>query len=138
MTTDTPLTPDTEQAEPSIFDERPIIKEDNKYHTRGCCFMPTLDDPSRSLQMVCCAKLATFDWTKGLAKDDDTSYHVIEVRFKNSHKDFYKIVERTDVLKVGDIVVVEAAAGHDVGVITLTGPGTRIFKSSWICGSVVR
>jgi hypothetical protein len=55
--------------------------------------------------MCCCAKLATFDWTKGLTQTDDISkYNVVEVRFKNSHKDFYKNVDATIVLQVGDIV----------------------------------
>jgi len=45
----------------------------------------------------------------------------VEVRFKNSHKDFYQIC--TDLnLKEGDIVAVEASPGHDVGFVTLTGP----------------
>jgi len=128
MTEDTNLTtPNTEQPEYNTLDERPIIKEDNKYNTRGCCCMPVLEDLSRERQMCCCAKLATFDWTKGLTKDENVSkYNVIEVRFKNSHKDFYKSDDATMVLEVGDIVAVEAPTGHDVGIITLTGPAAHL------------
>ncbi|MDR2907873.1 MAG: hypothetical protein LBU91_07800 [Bacteroidales bacterium] len=116
-------TPIPEQPEYNLVDERPMIIEDNKYNMRGCHCAPSLDDKSRERQMCSCAKLATFDWTKGLTKTDDVcDYKVIEVRFKNSHKDFYRIGEVTDVLEVGDIVVVEAATGYDVGLITLTGP----------------
>ncbi|MCL2413967.1 MAG: hypothetical protein FWC94_01775 [Bacteroidales bacterium] len=126
-TQDTDIIQDTEQPEDNILNERPIIKEDNKYNTRGCCRKPTLEDGTREQQMCCCAKLATFDWTKGLTKTDDISkYSVIEVRFKNSHKDFYRNVETTTVLAVGDIVVVEAPTGHDVGIITLTGPAAHL------------
>ncbi|MCL2416849.1 MAG: hypothetical protein FWD02_02815 [Bacteroidales bacterium] len=127
MTDTTNIAQDTEQPEYNTLDERPIIKEDNKYNTRGCCRKPTLEDPTRAQQMCCCAKLATFDWTKGLTGADDTSkYNVIEVRFKNSHKDFYRNVDATTVLAVGEIVVVEAPTGHDVGVITLTGSAAHL------------
>ncbi|MCL2681998.1 MAG: hypothetical protein FWE63_00765 [Bacteroidales bacterium] len=127
MTEDQNFQPNTEQPEHNILDERPIIKEDNKYNTRGCHCMPALEDQSRDLQMCCCAKLATFDWTKGLTPTGDNSkYNVIEVRFKNSHKDFYRIVETATVLEVGDIVVVEAPTGHDVGIVTLIGPAAHL------------
>ncbi len=129
MTEDINLQPNAnaEQPEHSIIDERPVIREDNKYHSRGCHCAPVLDDQSRKLQMCCCAKLATFDWTKDLVPDEDISkYNVIEVRFKNSHKDFYRIADSSIILAVGDIVVVEAATGHDVGLVTLTGPAAHI------------
>ena len=97
-----PTTEQPEQLEHSIVDERPIITEDNKYHTRGCHCAPSQENTSRAQQMCSCAKLATFDWTNGLTKDDDISkYTLIEVRFKNSRKDFFRIVEQTDVLAVG-------------------------------------
>jgi len=123
----TDITTDNELPEDSILNERPVIKEDNKYNTRGCCKRPSLEDNTREHQMCCCAKLATFDWTKGLTKTDDISqYNVLEVRFKNSHKDIYRNVETTMDLAVGDIVVVEAPTGHDVGIITLTGPAAHL------------
>jgi cell fate regulator YaaT (PSP1 superfamily) len=122
MTENTNLTQDTEQPEYNPLDERPPIQEDNKYNTRGCRCKPALEDRTRDWQMCCCAKLATFDWTKGLIQNNDISkYNLIEVRFKNSHKDFYRNAETTIVLEVGDIVVVEAPTGHDVGLVTLTG-----------------
>lgn len=106
----------------NIIDERPKIQEDNKYHTRGCHCAPLAEDETRSLQMCRCAKLATFDWTKGLVEDNDISkYNVIEVRFKNSRKDFFRISDFSETLSIGNIVVVEAATGHDVGVVTLAG-----------------
>lgn len=43
-----------------------------------------------------------------------------EVRFKNDHKDFYTYTPELDI-KEGEIVAVEAAAGHDIGIVTLTG-----------------
>jgi len=49
---------------------------------------------------------------------------VVEVRFKNTRKGFYKNVNQLN-LRVGDIVAVEASPGHDIGVITLTGELVR-------------
>jgi cell fate regulator YaaT (PSP1 superfamily) len=127
MTEHTNLTPNNEQPDYNILDERPTIKEDNKYNTRGCHCMPALEDRSRNLQMCCCAKLATFDWAKNLTENSDVSkYNVIEVRFKNSHKEFYRRVDLQDAMEVGDIVVVEAPTGHDVGIVTLIGPAAHL------------
>jgi cell fate regulator YaaT (PSP1 superfamily) len=66
-----------------------------------------------------CCKLATYDWMEGMGERqyDD----IFEVRFKNTHKGFYRNDSGTP-LKVGDIVAVEAATGHDIGFINLAGP----------------
>jgi cell fate regulator YaaT (PSP1 superfamily) len=45
---------------------------------------------------------------------------VVEVRFKNTRKGFYKNVNDLR-LKRGDIVAVEASPGHDIGIISLAG-----------------
>ena len=45
---------------------------------------------------------------------------VVEVRFKNTRKGFYRNVNELR-LKRGDIVAVEASPGHDLGIITLAG-----------------
>lgn len=45
---------------------------------------------------------------------------VVEVRFKNTRKAFYRNVNELR-LKRGDIVAVEASPGHDIGIISLTG-----------------
>ncbi len=113
----------TKEAERSIVDERPIIKEENIYHSRGCSCKPGMEDSTRPLQMCQCAKLATFDWSKDMALNDGNDTHrLIEVRFKNSRKDFYKLDTLKDALEVGDMVVLEAASGYDVGLVTLKGP----------------
>lgn len=66
-----------------------------------------------------CAKLHVTDWLgdiKQLGATDD----IIEVRFKNTRKDYYQNVSNLK-LKPGDLVAVEANPGHDIGVVTLTG-----------------
>jgi cell fate regulator YaaT (PSP1 superfamily) len=52
-------------------------------------------------------------------------YDILEIRFKNSRKAFYKNVKNL-VLQVGDVVVLEASPGYDVGVVSVVGELARI------------
>ncbi|MFI3315829.1 MAG: regulatory iron-sulfur-containing complex subunit RicT [Rikenellaceae bacterium] len=63
-------------------------------------------------------KLSSTDWLSeyGEAKQNE----IFEVKFKNTRRGFY-INHNNLPLKRGDIVAVEAAPGHDIGVITMTG-----------------
>ncbi len=70
-------------------------------------------------QLEGCAKLHVTDWMKDIANSDDSN-GIVEVRFKNTRKDFYRNVNNLK-LEVGDIVAVEANPGHDIGIVTLTG-----------------
>ncbi|TDO03730.1 stage 0 sporulation family protein [Sunxiuqinia elliptica] len=66
-----------------------------------------------------CSKLEVYDWLDDVvnkSSEDD----IIEVRFKNTRKDYYRNVNNLK-LKAGDIVAVEASPGHDIGIVTLTG-----------------
>ena len=45
---------------------------------------------------------------------------VVEVRFKNTRKGYYRNVNELR-LKRGDIIAVEASPGHDIGIISLAG-----------------
>ena len=65
-----------------------------------------------------CNKLDTYDWLKSIP-DKGTS-DIVEVRFKNTHKDFFRNVNNIR-LKRGDIIVLEADRGHDIGIVSLTG-----------------
>ncbi|GHU85304.1 hypothetical protein FACS1894153_0280 [Bacteroidia bacterium] len=114
-----------EEAEYDVMKERkPVVKE-NIYLTRGLRNKPSLDDKTRGSQMCCCAKLSTFDWTEALTNDNifSTEQEIIEVRFKNSRKEFF-VIDRTkikDEVKVGDIIVVDAENGYDIGLLSLKG-----------------
>ena len=66
-----------------------------------------------------CCKLNVFDWLCGIPDLDGNE--IYEIRFKNTRKSYFKN-ESGSSLSVGDIVVVEATNGHDVGLITLKGP----------------
>ncbi|MCK3685380.1 regulatory iron-sulfur-containing complex subunit RicT [Maribellus sp. YY47] len=68
---------------------------------------------------VCCAKLHVTDWLadiKSVVQGDE----IVEVRFKNTRKDYYRNVNNLKI-KVGDIVAVEGNPGHDIGVVSLKG-----------------
>lgn len=66
-----------------------------------------------------CCKLSVFNWLDGITQDDLKD--LFEVRFKNTRKLIYRNTSEQN-LKIGDIVVVEAQNGCDVGIITLAGP----------------
>jgi cell fate regulator YaaT (PSP1 superfamily) len=66
-----------------------------------------------------CNKLQTYDWLKNIPDSGENSLY-IEVKFKNTHKDFY-INKNNIALKQGDYVAVESDRGHDIGRVSLTG-----------------
>ena len=87
--------------------------------SRGCT-----TERTENGELICnyshsCCKLADFDWLEGIS--DPKFSNLYEVRFKNTRKGFYENTSH-QLLKTGDLVVVEAATGHDVGIITLSGP----------------
>jgi cell fate regulator YaaT (PSP1 superfamily) len=53
------------------------------------------------------------------------SFDCVEVRFKNSRKEFYRNADNLP-LSIGDVVATQAKSGHDVGMVTLTGELVRI------------
>ena len=73
-----------------------------------------------------CDKLAVYDWLGNMElPSGQRPYDIIEVRFKNSRKGFYRNLKDIP-LNVGDIIVVEGAPGHDVGVVSVEGELARI------------
>jgi cell fate regulator YaaT (PSP1 superfamily) len=87
---------------------------------RGCTV--SRDEDSGELNCVYrrgCCKLAVYDWLKGVGQE--RYKNIFEVRFKNTRKGIY-INASGQTIKMGDLVVVEAANGHDLGIVTLEGP----------------
>lgn len=64
-------------------------------------------------------KLNSYDWLADIPGSMAES-PLVEVVFKNTRKGFYRNPARID-LTIGDMVAVEAAPGHDIGRVTLTG-----------------
>ena len=72
-----------------------------------------------------CNKLTVFDWLANMQlPSGQAPYDLVEVRFKNSRKDYFRNPEGLP-LKIGDIVATEAKSGHDIGQVTLTGELVR-------------
>jgi len=64
-------------------------------------------------------RLHEYNWMKNVPATTAIS-EIVEVRFKNTRKAFFTNPEGL-LLSEGDIVAVEAALGHDIGVVCLTG-----------------
>ena len=73
-----------------------------------------------------CDKLTVFDWLSNMTlPNGQKPFDIMEVRFKNGRKSFYKN-KKNLTLCIGDIVAVETSPGHDIGVITLMGELVKI------------
>ncbi|MCG2417621.1 hypothetical protein K8089_01205 [Aequorivita sp. F47161] len=73
-----------------------------------------------------CNKLTVFDWLSNMQLPANMEpFNAAEVRFKNGRKEFFQNSENLT-LSIGDIVATEAAPGHDIGIITLTGELVRV------------
>lgn len=66
-----------------------------------------------------CNKLDCFNWLNNLPECVNDN-EIVEVRFKNTRKGFYRNVNNLR-LEIGDIVAVEASPGHDIGRVSMTG-----------------
>lgn len=73
-----------------------------------------------------CNKLTVFDWLSNMSlPNGEKSFDCVEVRFKNSRKEFFKNTENLS-LSMGDIVATQSQSGHDVGMVTLTGELVKV------------
>jgi len=73
-----------------------------------------------------CNKLTVFDWLSNMSlPNGEKPFEFVEVRFKNSRKDFFKNTDNLS-LSIGDIVATQAKSGHDIGMVTLTGELVKV------------
>lgn len=73
-----------------------------------------------------CNKLGVFDWLANMQLPaGQAPYDILEIRFKNSRKTFYRNAKNLS-LQVGDVVAVEASPGYDIGVVSVIGELARI------------
>lgn len=87
---------------------------------RGC----TVEENAETGEKICtyregCCKLKDYNWQRGDVQG--THLNLYEVRFKNTRKGIY-CNDSAQSVRVGDLVVVEAATGQDLGIVTLEGP----------------
>ncbi len=88
--------------------------------SRGCTVAqdPETGDFDCNYRQGCC-KLESYNWLRGVTQEQYKD--LFEVRFKNTRKGIYFNTSGQGI-KTGDLVIVEAANGHDLGIVTLEGP----------------
>ncbi len=100
-------------------------ESENTFLTRGCSCKPDTEGSVTVYSKIHC-KLSDHDWLGHLDLPSGMQrFDCVEIRFKNSRKDFFRLQGDFDV-NVGDIVAVEASPGHDIGIVSLTGETARL------------
>jgi len=106
--------------------EIPWVKYDEPvFLSRGCNHCPKAYQPVCSCERNSCSKVTATNWLSGIRQPTERPFDCVEVRFKNNHKDFYRLPDGLEVTE-GDIVAVEGQPGHDVGIVCLTGELCRL------------
>lgn len=68
-----------------------------------------------------CNRMNTYDWFANIPLAPGTAYDVVEISFKNgSRKEYFRNTHQLDLFK-GDMVVVGAEQGYDLGEVSLSG-----------------
>jgi cell fate regulator YaaT (PSP1 superfamily) len=98
----------------------------NPFFSRGFHKIPQQENPGAGYRKSC-AKLDITDWLNGIESpgNDSLKEEFIEIRFKNSRKEFFKAPFSLN-LETGDVVAVESSPGHDIGIVTLTGEAVAL------------
>ncbi len=100
-------------------------ESENTFLTRGCSCKPDTEGSVTVYSKIHC-KLSDHDWLGHLDLPSGMQrFDCVEIRFKNSRKDFFRLQGDFEV-NVGDIVAVEASPGHDIGIVSLTGETARL------------
>ncbi len=88
--------------------------------------MPNPQNKQWKVHSPTCAKLHSFNWLNRIKlPDSKEDIDVVEVRFKNSRKDFFRAPSELT-LAEGDIVAIEASPGHEIGIVTLCGEAVKL------------
>jgi len=94
--------------------------------TRGCINVPQSYIPIDKNELQRNSKLSVHDWMSKIKPPFvENNFDCVEVRFKNTRKEFFKIPEGLEVTE-GDVVAVEGSPGHDIGIVTLVGELCRV------------
>ena len=86
--------------------------------SRGCTVERTESGELECTYRQGCCKLEVYDWLEGVSQEQWNEF--FEVRFKNTRKGIYRNASGQSI-KTGDMVIVEATNGHDLGIVTLEG-----------------
>lgn len=72
-----------------------------------------------------CNKLNTFDWLSNMDIPTQDMFDIVEVRFKNGRKEFYRNTNHLDIV-TGEAIVVDVQGGHHLGHVSLMGELVRL------------
>lgn len=99
---------------------------DNSFLNRGCSSPPRIYDKNDKIYKHGCCKLDSYDWLSDIPVPEGSRPFInVEVRFKNSHIEFFQAPEELE-LCTGDIIAVEGSPGHDIGIVSLSGETARL------------
>ena len=111
--------------ETDFFEFRQPRLPENPFLSRGCCQSPKPYHKNEMAFQHRCSKFDSYDWLKTIPPvSDNIASNVVEVRFKNSRKDYFSVPPDL-IPAVGDIVAVEASPGHDIGIVSMAGEMAR-------------
>jgi cell fate regulator YaaT (PSP1 superfamily) len=98
----------------------------------GACNSCSLNDETKELGCSSggcltggCNKLNVFDWLSDMDTQKEDRFDIVEVRFKNGRKAFYRNKGNID-LNTGDSVVIDVPNGHHIGHVSLQGELVRL------------
>jgi cell fate regulator YaaT (PSP1 superfamily) len=72
-----------------------------------------------------CNKMNVFDWLSDMDQPASEKFKIVEIRFKNGRKDFFRNEDNLE-LYAGDPVIVEVPNGHHLGHVSLQGELVRL------------
>lgn len=72
-----------------------------------------------------CNKMNVFDWLSNMDMPTNSAFEIVEVRFKNGRKEFFRNTEKFN-LTTGDAIVVEVPNGHHIGHVSMQGELVRL------------
>ena len=72
-----------------------------------------------------CNKMNVFDWLSNMDVPVQDRFNIVEIRFKNGRKEFFKNAEGLN-LTTGDAVIVEVPNGHHLGYVSMQGELVRL------------
>ena len=111
------------EPDPTIYT---VPYEEPAFLNRGCHNCPNSYKAIPEQELNSCCKLNSKNWMKNIRKPfNENNFDVVEVRFKNNRKEFFRLPDGLEVTE-GDVVAVEGMPGHDVGIVSLTGELCRI------------
>ncbi len=101
----------------------------SKMITRGVINVPQSYVPIDGAELARNSKLHVNNWMADIKPPMNVHwFDCVEVRFKNSRKEFFKLPEGLEIVE-GDVVAVEGFPGHDIGIVSLVGELCRVQMS---------